>query len=1218
MGLLALGYGIWQYTSKQPIDKVQKLTVETPEEPAKQNLPGIPDTLTDLADLKPEELLEDKLPAVLQLDTLPLPRIDYSRLQAAPALTRWQRIFANPSSEWLIKCGLILLLAGLLSLILWILRRRRKLIARREHDRRPPFRWDFRPETKNDLVLGQELSLLVRDLKQRTETEQYLLDLPQTIRETARKGGPITFQYRRRTRPPEYLILIDQRNARNHQAQLFNLLYEAFRLEEVHAVRFYFDGDPRVCWNEDYPHKIGLAELHGRYPEHRLLIFGSGYTFMSTRRGRLLRWARHFLQWEERALLTPQPTGAWGRRETQLSKYFVLLPAGLEGLQRLVTQLEAHSREDTAGWEELGLKAVPPIQFQGSLRESLETHFEPNLLRWIAACALWPALHWDLTLFLGDYQGQEEAEPLLSLDTLTQLNRLPWFAEGEIPEAARRELIEYLPEEDRNRIRHEIDQVMQQAPPPEGSGAWDEHRMHVVANQLLRSDLSRAERRALEQELARLLEDDVEHDFTVVDYLNRPRSVVDYVLPDSFRKYLYHKGKPFYGWRNIVWAVPLWIGLSAAISFYSPDLPACEEDSLVMQEEVQRWQIYCQQDSAQYLSLSLQIDSLEILYQQEISNPSRPGAGVTAASLRSLIDNYRMLFQTARAQTADSCEVFQALQTEAYASLGDSLCLSGDTAHYTWYQLQLDLGIQGAYPRFVDTAYQHLQDRVLDRSLVAQAANLTAKSYYNEALNAYLRSDTLDCQGALARSFRYDTLTEALTLQGFCDPPDPIDEGTDPPPAPDFFLAITTSDSTRGNTDQKGIYLTLFGGQDSVRIRLDSLGGSTNSQAVKELFEKGHTNRWTLQAPSIIGRLDSLRIGMDGRGGIDDWHIDSVSLGDRVGGEVYGFPVQRWLGDDDPDGRPSWIMLRKGDTPSARRTFLITGYLGWELEPRIGIPGATVRAGTATVQSAENGRFALQFRASQLPDSLTLFRTGFAPLTWPLAATAEDTLRLNLDTLTLRFAATPTEMVLVEGDTFQMGALPQDTAAFYWEKPRHLVRLSDFYMDQYEVTVAQYMTYVQETQKRWPEWLEAGSSYHIFTGSGDDSKYYQKMGMALTHPDHPIVGVSWNDAQAYAAWLSSKTTLTYELPTEAQWEFAARSAGKNYLYAWGNGPPQGKAGGNIADEATKQVFSNWAIWEGYNDGYIYTAPVGIYSPNELYIYDLTGNVLGMVPGPVWQ
>ena len=297
---------------------------------------------------------------------------------------------------------------------------------------------------------------------------------------------------------------------------------------------------------------------------------------------------------------------------------------------------------------------------------------------------------------------------------------------------------------------------------------------------------------------------------------------------------------------------------------------------------------------------------------------------------------------------------------------------------------------------------------------------------------------------------------------------------------------------------------------------------------------------------------------MNGIGGMDDWHLDSVNLADRVAGEVHGFAVDQWLGDDQ-DSLPAWIMLRKGkygNSPGAAlRTYVVTGYLGWELEPRIGIPGATVRAGTATVQSAENGRFALQFRASQLPDSLRLSRTGFAPLAWPLAATTEDTLRLNLDALTLRFAATPTEMVLVEGDTFQMGALSQDKAAYDYdrEKPRHLVQLSDFYMDQYEVTVAQYMTYVQETQERWPVWLEAGSDYQLFTGDDD---VYKQMGMALTHPDHPIVGVSWEDAQAYAVWLSDKTNLSYELPTEAQWEFAARSAGKNYLYAWGNGPPQ--------------------------------------------------------------
>ena len=213
-----------------------------------------------------------------------------------------------------------------------------------------------------------------------------------------------------------------------------------------------------------------------------------------------------------------------------------------------------------------------------------------------------------------------------------------------------------------------------------------------------------------------------------------------------------------------------------------------------------------------------------------------------------------MLFQTARAQTADSCEVFQALQTEAYASLGDSLCLSGDTAHYTWYQLQLDLGIQGAYPRFVDTAYQHLQDRVLDRSLVAQAANLTAKSYYNEALNAYLRSDTLDCQGALARSFLYDTLAEARILQTYCDSPEEKVQ------APDFFLSITTTERPFGNTDQNFIYLTLFGGRDSVRIRLDSLGVEVDSLAIKRCLRGATPTAGTSpppQSPDVLIRFVS-------------------------------------------------------------------------------------------------------------------------------------------------------------------------------------------------------------------------------------------------------------------------------------------------------------------------------------------------------------------------
>jgi sulfatase modifying factor 1 len=214
------------------------------------------------------------------------------------------------------------------------------------------------------------------------------------------------------------------------------------------------------------------------------------------------------------------------------------------------------------------------------------------------------------------------------------------------------------------------------------------------------------------------------------------------------------------------------------------------------------------------------------------------------------------------------------------------------------------------------------------------------------------------------------------------------------------------------------------------------------------------------------------------------------------------------------------------------------------------------------------------------------------------------------------------DMVQVRGGTFRMGDNIGDGNSD--EKPVHEVTLSSYWLSKYEVTVGQFRQFVQESgyltsAERQGGWL-------VWTGTAWERKFnasWKNPYFAQTERD-PVVMVSWYDAIEFCNWLSRREKLTsfydvrdtgvtqnwaangYRLPTEAEWEFAARSGGKTYKYAWGNGGPQG----NVADETLKGEFPAWpfAIWSGYADGYIYTAPVGSFPPNELGLHDLSGNV----------
>ena len=110
-------------------------------------------------------------------------------------------------------------------------------------------------------------------------------------------------------------------------------------------------------------------------------------------------------------------------------------------------------------------------------------------------------------------------------------------------------------------------------------------------------------------------------------------------------------------------------------------------------------------------------------------------------------------------------------------------------------------------------------------------------------------------------------------------------------------------------------------------------------------------------------------------------------------------------------------------------------------------------------------------------------------------------------------------------------------------------------------------------------------------------------------PNHPVEQASFNDAQDYVSWLSQVTGHDYRLPSEAEWEYAAR-AGTTTEFHWGNNADDGCRYANVLDLTATEQHPNWRdlFFADCWDGYFRLAPVGTYEPNGFGLYDMIGNI----------
>jgi formylglycine-generating enzyme len=202
------------------------------------------------------------------------------------------------------------------------------------------------------------------------------------------------------------------------------------------------------------------------------------------------------------------------------------------------------------------------------------------------------------------------------------------------------------------------------------------------------------------------------------------------------------------------------------------------------------------------------------------------------------------------------------------------------------------------------------------------------------------------------------------------------------------------------------------------------------------------------------------------------------------------------------------------------------------------------------------------------------------------------------------------EMIRVPAGTFTMGTPAADAAdpATRAESQATIVRIArPFAIGRMEVTRRQFAAFVADTdyeaKTNCRTWNDELARY-----AEDRTRSWQNPGRPVAaRDDHPATCVSWADAKAYVQWLARRTRKPYRLPSESEWEYAAR-AGSTKARPWGESAADGCAYANVFDASSRQQYPfGWAA-ASCDDRHADVAPVGSLQPNAFGLHDMIGNV----------
>ncbi len=384
-----------------------------------------------------------------------------------------------------------------------------------------------------------ELDQAARPLREKEWTLVQEWDVQASILRTIRAGGIPTFEMRLRKKPPQYLLLIDQKSPRDHLAGLYADLAIELNRRDITAEFFFYDSIPYRCWKDrrDPRTATTIENLQSEYAGYKLLLVGEPDGLLDLHALQPSNLAIDLREnWAQVALLCSKPTSSWGNAELALCQLFPVAPANAAGLHSLPLQWAATEVLSPAYWKSAYPEsAVPETRLERpqdavDVIEDLQYYLGRNGFHWLCAAAVYPEIYWELTALLHDESIPPEAAAneqdmnRVWWVALLRLSRLRWFRQGSIAAPARERLRRLfdarLPLAQRQAVRRQLIEVLDENPLPSADTyaaatraftiAWLDYERNVVQPGLSEMERERMETEFRQQTAATISLSDIE------------------------------------------------------------------------------------------------------------------------------------------------------------------------------------------------------------------------------------------------------------------------------------------------------------------------------------------------------------------------------------------------------------------------------------------------------------------------------------------------------------------------------------------------------------------------------------------------------------------------------------------------------------------------------------------------------------------------------------